>query len=255
MTVAPGTVYLVGAGPGDPELITVRGLRLLRGADVVIHDRLIASDLVREARSGAEIIDARRSFGRGGDAQDRINASMIDRARNGKSVVRLKGGDPVIFGRGGEELVACRDAGVTCIVVPGVTSAIAAPAAAGIPITHRDVSRSFAVVTAHVRHRSGTDSPDFRSLVGIDTVVIMMGRSNLADTARSLIAAGWPADTPAACIERATMPEQRVTRATLERIAAAADRDDLRAPAITIVGKTVALLDEAVVGETTHQAR
>lgn len=255
MSPAPGTVYLVGAGPGDPELITVRGLRLLRGADVVIHDRLIAPELLQEPRSDAEIVDARKAFGRGGDAQVRINASMIEWARKGKSVVRLKGGDPVIFGRGGEELIACRDAGVNCVVVPGVTSAIAAPAAVGIPITHRDVSRSFAVVTAHINGQGMMVAADYHALVGIDTVIIMMGRSNLADTARKLITAGWPADTPAACIERATLPEQRVTRATLERIADAADRDDLRTPAITIVGHTVALMDEAITHETILRSR
>ena len=247
MSPVPGTVYLVGAGPGDPELITVRGLRLLRSADVIIHDRLIARELLDEPHADAEVINARQVFGRGADAQARINASMIEPARAGKSVVRLKGGDPVIFGRGGEELIACRDAGVKCVIVPGVTSAIAVPAAVGIPITHRDVSRSFAVFTAHMSDHPGTDPTDYRALAGMDTVVIMMGRSNLADTTRKMIAAGWPADTPTACIERGTTPEQRVTRATLETIASAADRDDLRAPAITIVGPTVALLDKEIV--------
>lgn len=255
MSPAPGTVYLVGAGPGDPELITVRGLRLLRGADVVIHDRLIARELLQESGTDAEVIDARQVFGCGADAQARINASMIEAAHAGQSVVRLKSGDPVIFGRGGEELIACREAGVNCVIVPGVTSAIAVPATVGIPITHRDVSRSFAVVTAHISDHADSAQTDYRALIGIDTVIIMMGRSNLADTTRKLMAAGWPVDTPAACIERGTTPEQRVTRATLESIAPAADRDNLHAPAITIVGPTVALLNEVILNETVGGTR
>jgi len=250
MQAAPGTVYLVGAGPGDPELITVRGLALLRTAGAIIHDRLIAPELLNDVRADAEVVDAREAFGRGGDAQDGINAWMIERALAGKSVVRLKGGDPFVFGRGGEELLACRDVGVNCVIVPGVTSAIAGPAAAGIPVTHRDIGRSFAIVTAHTNAPDGDDSPDYHALVGVDTVVIMMGRSKLSDTARQLIQAGWSGQTPAACIERATMPSQRVTRATLATIAAAADRDDLGFPAITIVGRTVALLDQAVASQT-----
>ena len=235
-----GTVYLVGAGPGDPELITVRGLKLLRRADVVIHDTLISGELVDEVRAGAEVIDAGKRPRGQSYFQDQINAWVVGRARHGKTVVRLKGGDPCVFGRGGEELRACRDAGIECVVVPGVTSAVAAPAAAAIPLTLRETSRSFVVVTGCTNGTGRSHSPDYRALAAIDTVVVMMGRSNLSEVTQGLIDAGRSPTTPAACIERATTPQQRVTLATLATIAAAADRDGLRAPVVTVIGDTVA---------------
>jgi uroporphyrin-III C-methyltransferase len=237
MRAARGTVYLVGAGPGDPELITVRGLRLLRAADVVIYDRLVSKGLLAEAKAGAELIHAGKKPGRRVHVQPLIHDWMIDRARRGKVVVRLKGGDPFVFGRGGEEVNACVAAGVPCVVVPGVSSAISAPAAAGIAVTMREVSRSFAVVTAHSDGRGA--GPDWRALASIDTVVVMMGRSVLAETARRLMDAGRAGDTPAACISNATTPRERTVVATLATIAEAADRAGLKAPVVTIVGETV----------------
>ena len=238
----PGPVHLVGGGPGDPGLITSRGLELLRTADVVVHDRLIASELLQEARTDAELIDAGKGPGHAPYTQSEINALLVDRARLGRTVVRLKGGDPFVFGRGSEEAAACRAAGVPVYVVPGVTSAIAAPAAAGIPVTARGLARSFAVVTAH-QAGPGDEVADLRGLAGVDTLVVLMGRASLGTLAAQLIEAGRDPATPAACIQSATTPEQRVTRATLATIADAADRDGLENPVVTVIGAVAALAD------------
>ncbi len=234
-----GIVYLVGAGPGDPELITVRGLRLLQRCDVVIHDRLVSAELLSEVRPGAEVIDAGKRPGQQSARQLKINRCMVDRARRGSLVVRLKGGDPFVFGRGSEEIDVCQQAGIRCVVVPGVSSAVAGPAAAGIPVTQRNVGRSFAVVTAHTTDSADGHSVDFKALAAMDTVVVMMGRANLHQIAAGLIEAGRSPSTPAACIERATTPQQRVVIDVLGTIAAAADREKLRPPMITIIGDTV----------------
>ena len=252
----PGAVHLVGGGPGDPGLITSRGLELLRTADVVVHDRLIASELLQEARTDAELIDAGKGPGHAPYTQAEINALLVDRARLGRTVVRLKGGDPFVFGRGSEEAAACRAAGVPVYVVPGVTSAIAAPAAAGIPVTARGLARSFAVVTAH-QAGPGGQVADLRGLAGVDTLVVLMGRSSLGPLAAQLIEAGRDPATPAACIQSATTPEQRVTRATLATIADAADRDGLQNPVVTVIGAVAALADaelDAVAGGTSGMA-
>ena len=238
----PGAVHLVGGGPGDPGLITSRGLDLLRSADVVVHDRLIGPELLRETRVEAELIDVGKGPGHAPYTQTEINALLVTHARRGRTVVRLKGGDPFVFGRGSEEAAACRAAGVPVYVVPGVSSAIAGPAAAGIPVTARGLARSFAVVTAH---NAGPDSevPDLRGLVAVDTLVVLMGRASLGALAAQLVAAGRDPDTPAACIQSATTPEQRVTRATLGTIADAADRDGLESPVVTVIGAVAALAD------------
>jgi uroporphyrin-III C-methyltransferase len=232
-----GTVHLVGGGPGDPGLITARGLELLRHADVVVHDRLVGSDLLAEARSGAELIDVGKGPGLSPYSQDEISALLVDRARQGRTVVRLKGGDPFVFGRGSEEAAACREAGIAVFVVPGVSSAVAAPAAAGIPVTARGLARSFAVVTA----QAADGATDIGGLVAADTIVVLMGRATLGSIAAQLIAAGRDPHTPAACIQSATTPEQRVTRATLATIAEAADRDGLESPIVTVIGAVAAL--------------
>jgi uroporphyrinogen III methyltransferase/synthase len=239
-----GVVYLVGAGPGDAGLITVRGRQLLRRAEVVIHDRLIGFELLAGARRTAEIIDVGKVPGHHKHRQGEINALLIDRARRGRVVVRLKGGDPFVFGRGWEEWRACRDAGIPCIPVPGVTSAIAAPAAAGIPIIHRGAGSSFAVVTAHPSSGRASAALDYQALAKIDTVVIMMGRSNLAEVTRALIAAGRDPTTPAACVERGAAPQQRLVVADLATIAEAADRESLQAPAVTVVGQVARCAEE-----------
>ena len=255
MTVEPGTVYLVGAGPGDPGLITVRGLNLLRRADVVVFDRLSAPELLAEARSGAELVSVGKAPGRHPLGQDRINEIIVDCASRGQTVVRLKGGDPFVFGRGAEELAACIEAGIECIVVPGVSSAIAAPAIVGIPVTLRRISRSFVVLAAQAAADQSSDSGpqdpatpplDYRALASIDTIIIMMGRAKLAEMSERLIDAGRDPDTPAACIERATTPAQRVTRSTLAGIAAAAERDGLQSPIVTIISPTASFSDSQV---------
>jgi uroporphyrin-III C-methyltransferase len=241
----PGPVHLVGGGPGDPGLITSRGLELLRSADVVVHDRLIGPELLREARADAELIDVGKGPGLAPYAQAEIDALLVERARRGRTVVRLKGGDPFVFGRGSEEAAACRAAGVPVYVVPGVSSAIAGPAAAGIPVTARGLARSFAVVTAHTAGPDG-GLPDLRGLAAVDTLVVLMGRASLPALAVQLIAAGRDPATPAACIQSATTPEQRVTRATLGTIADAADRDGLENPLVTVIGAVAALGDAAL---------
>jgi uroporphyrin-III C-methyltransferase len=240
--VTRGTVHLVGGGPGDPGLITARGLELLRRAEVVVHDRLVSPALLEEARADAELVDVGKGRGHTLLSQEEISRLLVERALAGRTVVRLKGGDPFVFGRGSEELAVCRAAGVACEVVPGVSSAIAGPAAAGIPVTARGVARSFAVVTAHQAGESG--ATDLRPLVGVDTIVVLMGRSGLAGLTADLIAAGRDPDTPAACIQSATTPDQRVTTATLSTIAAAAERDGLEAPVVTVIGE-VARMAEA----------
>jgi len=225
-------------------LITVRGLDLLRSADVVAYDRLIGPELLAEARSDAELLDVGKAPRDHRVPQEQIHKLILDRAASGKRVVRLKGGDPFVFGRGYEELAACRAAGVDCWVIPGVTSATAAPASAGIPITHRQHVRAFAIVSAHPPSESTLPPLDFAVLAAMDTVIVLMGRENLADFVGSLMAAGRDVRTPTACIERATMPGQRVTVSTLEHIAAVADRDGLRAPMVTVIGEVARFAED-----------
>jgi uroporphyrin-III C-methyltransferase len=240
-TKATGTVYLVGAGPGDPGLITARGLELLREADVVVHDRLIGPELLLEARAGAELVDVGKGRGHAALSQEQINQLLVDAAREGKTVVRLKGGDPFVFGRGSEELAACRESGISCEVVPGVSSAIAAPAAANIPVTARGLAGSFAVITGHRAGPDGGDTADLGAFASVDTLVLLMGRERLAEIAEQLIRAGRDPATPAACIQSATTAAQRVTLATLGTIAEAADRDGLEAPVVTVIGAVAGL--------------
>ncbi len=240
MTQQRGIVYLVGGGPGDPGLITVRGLALLRAADVVVHDRLIGRELLAEIKPGAEVVYAGKTRGERRVSQAQIVALLVDRAKRGLMVTRLKGGDPFIFGRGYEELSACRDAGVECVVIPGVSSAYAGPLAAGIPITERRTVRSFAVVTGMVAGESEVPALDYDALAHVDTLVILMGLMNLRNIARSLMEGGRDSATPAACIEWATTPEQRVTVASLDAIADAAQRDGLKAPVVVVVGEVAA---------------
>jgi uroporphyrin-III C-methyltransferase len=246
-----GSVHLVGGGPGDPGLLTIRGLELLRQADVVIHDRLIGPELLDFTSRSALLVDVGKTPGHSAYSQEEINGLLLQHARKGALVVRLKGGDPFIFGRGSEEVEACRSAGVEVEVVPGVSSALAAPAAAGIPLTARGVAQSFAVVTGHLAEES-TGASAFADHA--DTLVILMGRSNLADLALRLISSGRDPNTPAACIQSATTAEQRVTRATLATIADAADRDGLVSPVVTVIGKVAALGDQVEIVRTALSA-
>ncbi len=230
-----GRVALVGGGPGDPGLITVRGRRLLAQADVVVVDHLGPRALLDELPAGVEVIEAGKERGNHTLRQEEINELLVSLAQQGKFVVRLKGGDPFVFGRGGEEMLACAAAGVPCEVVPGVTSAIAVPAAAGIPVTHRAVSRQFTVATAH-------DDLDWRALAAnVGTLVLLMGASRIQHIAGSLVAAGADADTPVAVVENGTTATQRTTRATLRTIADVAARLDVRAPAVIVVGQVATL--------------
>ncbi|MFN8497503.1 MAG: uroporphyrinogen-III C-methyltransferase [Anaerolineae bacterium] len=239
--VTSGQVYLVGAGPGDPELITVKGLQCLRRADVIVYDRLVSEDLLDEARPGAELIYAGKAPRQQALTQDEINALLVARARAGKTVVRLKGGDPFVFGRGGEEAEACAAAGVACAVVPGVSSAVGVPAGAGIPVTHRGVSGAFAVVTAHRADAEGAGDVDWGALARVDTLVILMGVERLPHIVARLFAHGRVADTPVAIIESGTLPGQRVTTGTLADIVGRASEAAVQSPATIVVGDVVAL--------------
>ena len=233
-----GRVTLIGAGPGDPDLITVLGLKRLRAADVVLHDRLAAPELLSEAKAGAEIVDVGKRPGDDVQArQRRIEKLMIEHAQAGAHVVRLKGGDPAIFGRAGEEIEACAAAGVPCEVVPGVSSVVAAPAVAGIPLTHRGVSLGFAVVSA--RNAEGGE-PDWAGLSGADTVVVLMASRRLERIGRGLITAGRDPSTPAAIVERASAPEQKIVLCTVQALATGEVSGRIRAPCVVIVGDVAA---------------
>jgi uroporphyrin-III C-methyltransferase/precorrin-2 dehydrogenase/sirohydrochlorin ferrochelatase len=239
-----GSVALVGGGPGDPELITVRGRRRLAEADVVVVDRLAPRSLLAELAPDVEIIDCGKAAHRHNLTQDEINAVLVERAAQGKRVVRLKGGDPFIFGRGGEELLACVAAGIPVEVVPGVSSALAAPAAAGIPLTHRGVAADFTVVSGHLDPGRPADAGlDWRALSeGSSTLVLLMGLERLELIAAELIEHGRAPETPAAAIHRATLPEQQVVRAPLTGLAAAVRAAGLTAPAVIVIGDVVDVL-------------
>ena len=237
----PGRVYLVGAGPGDPELISVKGLRALQAADVIAYDRLIPTELLDAAPPGAERVYVGKTPEGPGIAQGEINELMIDRARMGQNVVRLKGGDPFVFGRGGEEALALATAGVAFEIVPGVSSAVGVPAYAGIPVTHRKVASSFAVVTAH--QCEGGSAPDWAALARIDTLVLLMGAKSLRSAARRLILAGRAADESAAVVENGTTAAQRVVTGTLATLPDLMDRNRITSPATIVIGRVVELRD------------
>lgn len=238
-----GRVYLVGAGPGDPELITLKGLRCLRAAEVIIYDRLISPILLEEAPPEAERVFVGKASGCHTLAQEEINALLIAHARKGRVVVRLKGGDPFLFGRGGEEATALAEAGIPYEIVPGVTSAIAAPAYAGIPITHRNYAAQVTIVTGHESTADGpAASINWEALAKLEgTLVILMGLANLANIARRLIAYGMSPLTTAAVIEQGTLPTQRIVTGALDQIAAQTQAAGMRSPAIIVVGAVAAL--------------
>jgi uroporphyrin-III C-methyltransferase len=237
----PGIVYIVGAGPGDPDLITVRGLKSLQRAEVVVYDRLINRRLLDEAPPLAEFIYVGKEPGQHTLSQTEINALLVQKAAQGKVVVRLKGGDPFVFGRGGEECQALVRAGIPFEVVPGISSSIAVPAYAGIPLTHRDYASAFTVITGHT---AGPDNCaiDWQTLPKTGTLVILMGIRNLAHIAQALIEVGRPADTPAAVIGQGTTEKQTVVTARLDEIAAKAS--NMRPPATIVIGQVAALSQE-----------
>jgi len=242
-----GKVYLVGAGPGDPELITLKGLRCLRMADVVVYDRLVNLSLLDEAPSGAERVFVGKKTGCHSVKQEEIHVLLIHYARQGRLVVRLKGGDPFIFGRGGEEALALAQAGIPFEVVSGVSSAIAVPAYAGIPVTHRNRASSVTIVTGHGRHPHASADVNWETLAKVGswggTLVILMGVDTLPHVTQQLLDGGLPADTPAAVIQQGTIPQQRVVTDTLVNIAECARRANITSPAITVIGAVVALRD------------
>ena len=240
--VETGVVYLVGAGPGDPKLITVRGAEVLRLADVVIYDRLASPQLLDLAPATAERIYAGKEPGRSAMRQPEIDTLLVERALQGKTVVRLKGGDPFVFGRGGEEMLACVRAGVPVEVVPGVTSAIAAPALAGIPVTHRGLAQSFAVVTGSTAH--GDDVDLARVATATDTLVILMAAGKLEQTCAELITAGRHAGEPAAIVQWAATPEQRTVVGTLQDLPALAAAASIGPPATLVVGAVAAFANK-----------
>lgn len=237
-----GFVSLVGAGPGDPDLLTVKGLRRLQEADAVVYDALANDALLDHCRPDAERHYAGKRAGSHCRSQDEINDLLIDLARQGKQVVRLKGGDPFIFGRGGEEAEALEYAGVSWEVVPGISSGIAAPAYAGIPLTHRDWSSSVAFVTGHEDPTRETGRVDWEGLgLSAHTLVIYMGMHKLREISRRLVAGGRDANTPAAAVQWGTVERQTVVAATLGTLADAVEEARLGAPAVVVVGEVVAL--------------
>jgi uroporphyrin-III C-methyltransferase len=234
-----GQVWLVGAGPGDPDLLTIKALKVLRTADVVVHDGLVSDEILALAPEGARRISVAKRKSRHSYAQDEINRMLVAFAQDGLTVVRLKGGDPFIFGRGGEELEACREAGVECHIVPGVTAALAAGASAGAPLTHRGQAQAVTFVTGHAAQGAEPDL-DWASLARANqTVVIYMGLSQATAIAARLMAAGRDAATPALIVENASRADERRLGTTLGGMAEAAA--NLNGPALLIVGEAMAL--------------
>jgi uroporphyrin-III C-methyltransferase len=230
-------ISLVGAGPGDPELLTVRGLRRLQDADVVVHDALVGTGVLELVRPGAELIDVGKRAGQP-VPQELISALLVQlgAAEPARNIVRLKGGDPFVFGRGGEEAIALAEAGLDFEIVPGVSSVVAAPAAAGIPVTHRGVSASFTVVTGH--RQPGQAAVNWHALAQAGgTLVVLMGVAQRGSIAAELIAGGLAADTPVAAIRHATSPEQEVLRCRLDELAEAV----VQSPATLVIGAVAAL--------------
>ena len=239
--VVHGGVALVGGGPGDPELITVRGRRLLAHADVVVADRLAPQELLAELPPQVEVIDAAKiPYGRA-MAQHAINEVLIDRAKAGKFVVRLKGGDPFVFARGYEEVLACADAGIPVTVVPGVTSAIGVPALAGVPVTHRAVTHEFVVVSGHVAPGHPESLVNWNALAAMSgTIVLLMAVERIELFAKALLEGGRPADTPVLVVQQGTTTAQRTLRATLDDAAERIREDGIRPPAIIVIGSVAA---------------
>jgi uroporphyrin-III C-methyltransferase/precorrin-2 dehydrogenase/sirohydrochlorin ferrochelatase len=243
-SLPPGTgrVALVGGGPGDPGLLTVRGRRLLAEADVVVADRLAPRDVLAELDPDVEVVDVGKTPYTPHLSQEEINALLVDRARAGQRVVRLKGGDPFVFGRGGEEALACVRAGVPFEVVPGVTSAVAVPACAGIPVTHRGITQDFAVVSAHLDPSHPGATVDWEALAaGPGTLVLLMAVGRLAEVSRELVKRGRDAATPVAVVSDGTTDRERVLVSTLGQVAGDAAAEGIQPPAVVVIGEVVRL--------------
>lgn len=237
-----GRVVLVGAGPGDPGLLTLRGRDALADADLVLVDRLVSPEIVAMVRPGAEIVDVGKTPYGPAARQSDIDGLLVAGALAGRTVVRLKGGDPFLFGRGGEEALACAAAGVPCVVVPGVTSALAGPAAAGVPVTHRGLAQSVTVVSGHLPPGHPDSTVDWSAVAAVGgTVVVMMGVTHLAKICLTLVEHGRPGDTPVAVVQSATTRLQRTVSTTLDTAAADVERAGVVAPAVVVVGEVAAL--------------
>lgn len=232
-------VYLVGAGPGDPALITLKGLEIIKRADVIICDRLVPKELLKRAKKGCECIYVGKRSGRHALPQEEINRLLVEKADEGRVVVRLKGGDPFVFGRGGEEAVFLREHGVECEVVPGVTSAIAVPALAGIPVTHRRYASSVTIVTGREDPEKEIKRIDYSKLKA-DTVVILMGLETLPETVSQMLDSR-AGDTPVAVIEQGSTERERVVTGTLADIVERVKKEKLVPPAVIVIGKVVEL--------------
>jgi uroporphyrinogen III methyltransferase/synthase len=237
-----GRTYLVGAGPGDPGLLTARALELIAAADTILYDRLIPSAALEGARPGAELLYVGKEGGGASVPQEQTEALMVERAQAGRTVVRLKGGDPFVFGRGGEEALALRAAGIAFEIVPGVTAGVAALAYAGIPVTHRGLARACAFVTGRTGDESELDWAALAAFPG--TLVFYMGVGRLAQISAALIEAGRAPDEPAAVVEAGTLPTQRTVRGTLQTIAERVSGEQVGSPSITVVGAVAELADE-----------
>jgi uroporphyrin-III C-methyltransferase/precorrin-2 dehydrogenase/sirohydrochlorin ferrochelatase len=241
---AKGRVLLVGAGPGDPELLTLKAVRALKSADVILYDRLVGMSVLEYARREAELIPVGKSKGDHSVPQEAINALMVERAEAGQTVVRLKGGDPLIFGRGGEELAALRESGIEVEVIPGITASVAAAASLQIPLTHRDISHTVTFVSGHA---AGGEEPSFEHLDlsalagGQNTLVIYMGVSTVSVVAAKLIAAGWQSDCPVMAVENVSRSNERRVAITLAELAAYPERLGLASPAVLLFGKVAEL--------------
>jgi uroporphyrin-III C-methyltransferase len=243
MYVNVGKVYLVGAGPGDPELITLKGIRCIGGADVILYDRLVNKHLLTYAKKGADLIYCGKSPNAHILQQEAINNALVKHAKEGKTVVRLKGGDPFVFGRGGEEAEILVQNGISFEIVPGITSGIAAATYAGIPVTHREYSGSFAFVTGHRKQED--EHVKWEALAkGIDTLAIYMGIKNLSYICEQLIQHGKSPDTPVALIHWGTYTEQKTVVGTLDTIIDIAHREKVKNPSMVIVGEVVVLKDK-----------
>ncbi|GLC89253.1 uroporphyrinogen-III C-methyltransferase [Lysinibacillus piscis] len=240
-----GIVYLVGAGPGDPKLITVYGLECIQKADVIAYDRLVNPKLLDHAKLDAELIYCGKMPGKHHLIQEEIHTLLVEKAQQGKVVTRLKGGDPFVFGRGAEEAEVLRQHGIPYEVVPGITAGIAAPAYAGIPVTHRDLATSFAIVTGHGRDEKGQDFLDWSALAtGIDTVAFYMSVGNIAYITRKLIEHGRAASTPVAVIEWGTTEKQRTITGQLDEIAVMIEQEGYSNPSMILVGDVVSVREK-----------
>ncbi|MCP3742040.1 uroporphyrinogen-III C-methyltransferase [Rossellomorea sp. BNER] len=239
-----GFVYIVGAGPGDPKLLTIRGLECIQQADVILYDRLVNIELISHAKADAELIYCGKEPGRHGLIQDEIHRVLVEQASLGKQVLRLKGGDPFVFGRGAEEAAILRKAEIPFEIVPGITAGIAAPAYAGIPVTHRDHAASFAIVTGHGSPEKEKDFLNWSALAQIDTVAFYMGVGNIARITTSLITYGKSETTPVAVIEWGTTKKQRTITGNLSTIAQDIQEHRISNPAMILVGDVVSVRNQ-----------